>query len=597
MTIKPVLFAVVVCWVSLPAEESVVARIPLGKTHSVQEFLKDGCDIASVAPSVSVDVVIPESKYRALRSAGVAARIVQTETAMQNNLAPAPDIPGYRTYESMLTELRKIETDHPAICKLYDIGNSQGKNYFAQGKTAYGAYNHDIWALKVSKNVGTDEDEPAILYCGEHHAREPGTLETAMAVLNRIVSGYGTDSAITKNVDTRAIWFVPLVNPDGHKVVISQTNAMWRKNLRDNNNNSQFDASDGVDLNRNYGYQYGGAGSSTSISNESYRGPNAWSEPEVVAMKGIIDTQRFVAGITYHAYSEFVLYPYAYSTSVKAPDDAALCTLAVAMARTIPRFNTSGTYDAKVWSAMYPASGIIDDYAYAMYGTFLYTVEMGVEFVPSGANAAKIATDNIPASQVLLKRLSYAALNGHAYVQTGTGRRPLVGQVYVKEVDDTAASRTAYRAPLKTNAKFGAYWRLLLPGSYTVTFRPDSTRYAPQTFNNVRIKNSDTTLLDFVYSITGVLHNGEAPADKGNLLAYRASSSKISFVLPPSDRDRVLTLQSLGGKTIGRFFVRHTNRQTILQWDARSAPAGVYCARLSRDRGQPAATATVVVGR
>jgi hypothetical protein len=86
----------------------------------------------------------------------------------------------------MLAELKRLEADHPEICKLYDIGDSPGKQYFATGKQEYASSNHDIWALKVSRNLAVEEDEPNIIYSGGHHAREPISLEVRFAVLNHI---------------------------------------------------------------------------------------------------------------------------------------------------------------------------------------------------------------------------------------------------------------------------------------------------------------------------------------------------------------------------------------------------------------------------
>ena len=61
-----------------------------------------------------------------------------------------------------------------------------------------------------------------------------------------------------KWVDNLEIWFVPVVNPDGYQFVFNnQSQIIWRKNLRDNNNDGKFSPEiDGVDLNRNYDYHW-----------------------------------------------------------------------------------------------------------------------------------------------------------------------------------------------------------------------------------------------------------------------------------------------------------------------------------------------------
>ena len=106
---------------------------------------------------------------------------------------------------------------------------------------------------------------------------------------------------ITNHINTKEIWFIPNVNPDGHKIVIDQINTSWRKNIRDNDGNGQITLNgyDGVDLNRNYDWQWG-VNASHSPSDETYCGPAAWSEPEIVALRDLIDSRHFVSGISYH---------------------------------------------------------------------------------------------------------------------------------------------------------------------------------------------------------------------------------------------------------------------------------------------------------
>lgn len=168
-------------------------------------------------------------------SQGFEAEIFQTESEMRANLtSKADNIPGYRVMCRRLPDLQLLEATYPDICKLYDIGDSRGKVYYNEGKQNYVNYQHDIWALKVSDNVELDEDEPAIYYMGAHHAREPLSTEVAFYVLDHIIENYGVDPVITENVNSKEIWFIPIVNPDGQKIVLDQTDTNWRKNIRDN---------------------------------------------------------------------------------------------------------------------------------------------------------------------------------------------------------------------------------------------------------------------------------------------------------------------------------------------------------------------------
>ncbi|MBK6346613.1 MAG: carboxypeptidase regulatory-like domain-containing protein [Bacteroidales bacterium] len=480
-----VLFSI--SWIiSVQAQERFVARIESPGVHDLSEFLKTGYDIASFAPGRYIDLVINQQELLNLQTRGYALKITQTETQVRANMIAGKALAGYRTYSDLYTELLNLQTAHPDICKLYDIGESRGKEYTG---AAYNSYKHEVWAMKISDNVATEEDEPCIFYMGEHHAREPISLEVAMYILNHIVSNYGTDPAITSSVNNKQIWFMPLVNPNGHKIVTDEVDLWWRKNIRDNNGNSAIDGgtTDGVDLNRNYGWEWGGEGTSTNPADITYCGPSGFSEPETMAMKNMIDQHHFVAGITYHSYSELVLFPYGYSTGAFAPDHNSLQALAVSMANTIPA-EGGGYYTPDKSSGLYPASGVTDDYAYGEHGIFSYTIELGTEFIPPAAEISSMCQNNLQAALILLNRIDKSTLTG--IVKDASTLLPLQAEVTVSGIDNTAA----FRKPYTSDEAFGRYYRMLPDGNYTVTF--SLYGYIPQTFTNVNINNLAQTILN-----------------------------------------------------------------------------------------------------
>ena len=124
--------------------------------------------------------------------------------------APAPalaatDYPagytGFHTYAEMVADIHAVQAAHPGIVRLSSIGTSD------KGRT--------LWMAKVSDNVATDEPEPEVLYDGLHHGNEPMGLEMTLRILHWLAEGYGTDARITAIVDTREVWIVFAVNPDG----------------------------------------------------------------------------------------------------------------------------------------------------------------------------------------------------------------------------------------------------------------------------------------------------------------------------------------------------------------------------------------------
>ncbi len=523
---------------SLVAEERMVVRFVDPDKTVLTEFNETDYDVAAFKPGEFLDLVVSKSQYGELLTRGFHITVTQTEEQLKENLGEVRDLYGYRNYDELLEDLQEIESQYPDICKLYDIGNTRGKEYSMAGNSYYNDYNHEIWAMKVSDNVEEEEDEPSVFYMAEHHAREPISLEVNMYVLNHIISNYGSDPTITDEVNNKQIWFMPLVNPNGHKIVTDEVDLWWRKNIRDNNENGSinFGGGDGVDPNRNYAWNWGGEGSSGDTNSETYRGPSAFSEPEIQAMRDILGSHHFVTGITYHSYSELVLFPFGYANNIQAPDHDALEELANEMAFTIPAAG-GGYYDPMPSYELYPASGTTDDYAYGEHGVFSFTIELGTEFIPPASQIEGICENNLEAALILLMRVNKKALTGH--ITDAESGDPVVAEIYIDGIDNTGE----FRKPYESDLIFGRYYRLLQMGSYDVTF--SALGYETQTINNVSISPLQQTVLDvelepiLMVPVTGRVTDGYTGApiaqaqltlssDPDNLI-YSDNSGYFSF--------------------------------------------------------------------
>lgn len=472
--------------------EKMVVRFESPNAETIKEFGMGDYDVATYKPSEFLDIVISQEEMQILKKRNVNFRITQTESQLRQNLNEETDLYGYRDYEETLAELQQIEADYPEICKLYDLGDSRGKIYSENGISTYDNFNHEIWGLKISDNVLETEDEPGVYYFAEHHSREPISLEVCMAVIYHIIENYGTNSEITFDVNNTEIWFIPLVNPNGHKVVTDGTNLWWRKNICDNNGNQVMNVNsngeDGVDPNRNYGWEWGTVGASNNWTSETYHGTEAWSEPEIQAVRNLMETKDFVAGISYHSYSELVLFPFGYNNNVIAPDHAALQDLAIRMAETIPSAN-GGHYTPQESWELYPCQGTTDDYSYGEYGTFSFTVELGTEFIPPAGQVNGICDDNIEAAMIMLERVQKSSLTG--IITNAVTGEPIIGEIFIDGIDNTGV----YKKPYNSNEQFGRYHRLLIPQNYNVTY--SAFGYEPITINSIAI-NSDTQTIQNV---------------------------------------------------------------------------------------------------
>lgn len=283
-------------------------------------------------------------------------------------LAAVLDFPpadsAYHNYTEMSNEVAQIATAKPSIVSRFSIGKSYE--------------NRDLWAVKVSDNVGIDENEPEVLFVGLHHAREHLTVEMALYLLHQLADNYGIDTRITNIVNSREIYIVFNLNPDGGEYdVLNDTYHSWRKNRQPNSGSSYV----GTDLNRNYGYRWGCCGgSSGSTSSDTYRGASAFSAPETARMRDFINSrviggvQQIKTSITFHTYSELILWPYGY-TYTDVPSDMTLDDHNVFVAMGQAMANTN-SYTPQQSSDLYITDGDMTDWAYGVHKIFAYTFEM-----------------------------------------------------------------------------------------------------------------------------------------------------------------------------------------------------------------------------
>lgn len=314
---------------------------------------------------------------------------VQRQDAMpQASDANPLDFPSadsnFHNFTEMTAEINQAVVDHPNILSKTVIGQSY------EGR--------EMVAIKISDNVATDEDEPEVLFTHHQHAREHLTVEMALYLIKELTDKYGTDSAITNVVNTREIWLIPDLNPDGGEWDIRNGSySGWRKNRQPNSGSSNV----GTDLNRNWPYQWGCCGgSSGSTSSETYRGPSASSSPEVTNVISFVRSrivggvQQIKTNIDFHTYSELVLWPFGYTYNDTAPgmtqtEYNTFATLGQQMAAT-------NNYTPEQASELYITDGSIDDWLWGDQRIYSYTFEM-YPASASGLNGFYPADEVIPA--------------------------------------------------------------------------------------------------------------------------------------------------------------------------------------------------------
>jgi carboxypeptidase T len=304
-------------------------------------------DVLSYNTADGLQVLATDEDLEALASLGYRWRVVDYDFSRVRFKPPGGDsFLGYRTVDEMEAELAGLAADHPDIFSLFSLGPS----YLGR----------DIWCMKVSDNPTVDEDEGEIFVHGNTHARELMTLEIPMYFLNRIADDYYTDPELAALIDTHELFVVPTLNPDGHIYVEEHhdggSGGWRRKNMR---------PPDGVDLNRNYGYNWGydDHGSSPNPWSSLYRGTAPFSEPETLAVHDFFLERQFQFAVSYHSFGELIMFPWGYANE-PTPDDTTLRAYGNAMNAVITG-QGHGPYEVgRPGEILVPVNGEFGDWAY-----------------------------------------------------------------------------------------------------------------------------------------------------------------------------------------------------------------------------------------
>lgn len=327
------------------------ARSPLARllTSSL------GLDVWEVGPDFLV-AQAGEAQADRLEAMGYAVEQLQLVEPYLSTFATPSAVGGYHTVETLEQDLRRLAEEHPEVAELHEIGRS------VEGRP--------LWALRIGERRGSTRK---VAFLGCHHAREWISVEVPYLLAKHLLDN-ATSDPVARWLQQGEVWVAPMVNPDGHEHTRT-ANRLWRKNRRRNPGGSI-----GVDPNRNYGYMWGVLDISTSShvpSDETYIGPRAFSEPEVRAVRNLVARQLFDGVLSYHSYSQLVLFPWGYTAEPigDEADRAELRTLAERMESLI-RSVHGETYTAQQASQLYPTAGDTTDWTYGEFGVPSFTVEL-----------------------------------------------------------------------------------------------------------------------------------------------------------------------------------------------------------------------------
>ncbi len=423
-------------------------------------------DIAGVdRKNFQIDVFVSGNEFQELKG-----QYKLEVLATPQDMTPDRVDPLYKNPTEMETLVQEFHAEYPDITALISIGTTE------EGRT--------MRAIKISDNPSVDEDEPVVLFNAQHHAREVMTPEIMLDAIEYLCSHYGSDPRVTHWIDTLEIWIVPMVNLDGVNYVFTQDD-YWRK---DRHSPPPGSSCYGIDPNRNYESFWGTCdGSSGDPCDDLYRGTLPGQAQCVTNMMNFASTIKPVFDISFHTYSELVLYPYG-CTGVFTPENELISDVGRQMAALIETDDgTMGYSPGTSWELLYATDGGDIDWYYAELGTFAFVIEVNSwsqGFLPPYNPWRDDTVLRLrPAWQYLLDRVEGPAITG--LVRDACSGTPLNARVILEEYP-----LTADESPRMTDS-FGRYFRVVAPGIYHVNV--SAPGYTPVTLP-VSVQNSRVNL-------------------------------------------------------------------------------------------------------
>lgn len=125
----------------------------------------------------------------------------------------------YYAYEELTALLKAFEAEYPNLVSIQSIGKS------FEGR--------DIWIATVTNQAtGPALEKPAFWCDGNIHASELSASTAVLHLLNKVLTRYGQDAEITRLLDTRTLYLVPRLCPDGAEWSMETPQRVVRSSVR-----------------------------------------------------------------------------------------------------------------------------------------------------------------------------------------------------------------------------------------------------------------------------------------------------------------------------------------------------------------------------
>ncbi len=356
------------------------------------------------------------------------------------------DLGEYHSYEETVFFLDSVATANPTICQLDTLGQS------IEGRLIIG--------IRISDNPGVEEDEAEVRIMGAHHGDERISVELPLYIVDCLTSNYGSDTTVTRLVNEREIYIIPMVNPDGVT------------------NNSRYNDRY-QDLNRDYLCPEGD--DCPSYANHLY----SFSEPETQAVRGDAMTNRYVLSLSMHSGATNINAVWNYDDGLHrsgeyhaTPDDELIMDLSYSYAglNGTPGFYVTNGCD---W---YSTHGDANDFSYGYLSDIDWTIEISEVKTPPERD---IETYWYANREAILFIIDAADIGIRGIVIDSTTGEPLEATVWIEEGG----------FPFYTDPIVGDYHRPLLPGIYHI--RVESPGYISAEMGPIEVGPGPAQRYDF----------------------------------------------------------------------------------------------------
>ncbi|MCF8221602.1 MAG: hypothetical protein K9J25_00535 [Bacteroidales bacterium] len=348
----------------------------------------------------------------------------------------------YPTYPQYDTIMHKLAGDYPELCMIDTIG------YSLEGRL--------ILALKISDNVGEDEDEPEVFYTSTMHGDELQGYVLMLRFAEHLLENYQGGGQEEKLVDSLEIWINPLANPDG------------TYNGGDTITNPTRFNSAGTDLNRDF---------------PDPMDPSIVPDHENMEMIGFMRERNFVLSANFHGGYEVVNFPWDRWLGKIPADSVWFYNISRKYADTVHNHSVEtymdsyndGVVRGAVWYVIY--GGRQDFVTYALQGREV-TIELDITKETPAARLPLLWNYNYRSFLGYLENAFYGI---HGKVIDDDTGEPVRAKVFIGGHDKDSSQ-------VYSDTLSGSFIRMLDPGTWDLSFTAEG--YYPVTVSGITLESA-----------------------------------------------------------------------------------------------------------